>query len=206
MEANTLVAGSQGQQLQHTTINGGLPHSGPVNSSPSGVVDDDSFPTDLAKVGIPADGHYEIHSAFDTRACPHHGDEYLLGARNRWMRACDLDVLEADLEKKLQEHKDNPSTFDPSSQLCQAECRGTLYSQVHAVLAEITHGNHNYYLIQWKACWTRRFLVDDEKWIPSSLKKHQSQRCRRSGRLAESLLQRMRSREGMWWYLGLDGK
>lgn len=168
--------------------------------------DEGRFPADPANVGLPSDGRWEHNAVFDLRFCRrHHSKEYLLGTPDRWMSPDDFDVPDAEdaLNTRLQHHRSSPAKFDPASERCQGQCRGSLYTHVLGVLDAIQTGDRTYHLIQWKACWTPRDYIDDEDWIASSLKEHQAQGHRRSERLEESFPQRMAREASMWWWKDL---
>ncbi|OCT52736.1 hypothetical protein CLCR_10519 [Cladophialophora carrionii] len=157
-------------------------------------------------VGIPRDGLWEHHEAYDRRFCyDHEQTEYLLGTANRWMSADEVDDDKGVLETMLLKPGDESPTFNPHSRKCQADCRGSLLSQVHAVLNKRKRGDGVEYLVVWKACWTPEDHVDDPSWIPASLEANRDLRRHRwSTRNASSFEQRREKSEKMMWYKDVD--
>lgn len=113
---------------------------------------------DHKDVRLPSDGLWDHDAAYDRRYCYNHGkNEYLLGAKDTWMRLCDFVPANAktDLKAKLEDDirikledlhnktlanlEGTVSAFDPHARKCQAECVGGLLSHVYAVIEKKEH-------------------------------------------------------------------
>lgn len=161
---------------------------------------------DPEDVGLPSDGLWGYDAAYDRRYCYNHGEyEYLLIARNRWMRPCDsvpasakIELkakLENDAETKLKDlHNMTPavpqdmiSAFVAHARKCQGKCQGGLLSHVYAVIEKKEQDGVTLYWIKWKTCWTLESQISDKDWLPGSLQANKDPCRRRSLRQRNAL-------------------
>ncbi|KAK5404405.1 hypothetical protein LTR06_009552 [Exophiala xenobiotica] len=163
-----------------------------------------SHPISPDDIGLPPSGFWDHDAAYEQRFCYEHGGfEYLLAPADRWMSPGDFDIPDAEsaLATLLE---DNSSEFEPRTRRCQAECWGSLYSQVHSVVDRRVHGFETVYLVRWKACWTPESNIEDKSWIAPALKAHRDPNRRRSMRLVNSFEERMGKYEKVMVVVKLD--
>ncbi|KIW09758.1 hypothetical protein PV08_11858 [Exophiala spinifera] len=161
---------------------------------------------DSKDVGLPSDGLWDHDAAYDRRYCYKHGEyEYLLGAKDTWMRLGNFvptnaktefpAKLEDDIRIRLEDlyHKTRAnlegtlSAFDPHARKCRAECGGGLLSRVYTVIGKKEHDGEMLYWIMWNPCWTPESQISDKDWLPRSLQANKNPHRRRSLRPRDDL-------------------
>nr|KAK5449235.1 hypothetical protein LTR18_002324 [Exophiala xenobiotica] len=134
-------------------------------------------------IGLPSDGIWDYHAAYEQRFCYDHGElEYLLETANRWISSNDLGIpgAEVKLENLLQKDKVGPAVFNPYARRCQAECHASLYAQIYSIMEKREDATSTLYLAKFRAFWTPGSNIDDQGLLAASLGCNQQRHCRRS--------------------------
>lgn len=144
----------------------------------------------LESAGLPPDGLWDYDAVYGRRFCSTHGQtEYLLGTADTWIRPDDIDIPNAEftLKARLEKWKKGLPMFDPFSRRCQAECQGTLYSHMYAVVDAREIENRTEYKLKWRTCFTPEGNIPDKAQVAALLERSDRNRCcRRSKRLRNS--------------------
>lgn len=135
-------------------------------------------------IGALHDEQYQINSALHRRSCIHHGTDWLLSFKDRWMTPGDFEVKGAreKLEAKLQGQA-------KSTRSKPADCMSSEWTHIDVPLDRRSIGGKDYFLIRWKLTWTPEADIGNLKQVMASYRQQEKQR-RTSSRVRQFNVQK----------------
>jgi hypothetical protein len=144
-------------------------------------VDENIFPVEF-KIGIPADGNWDIDGAICSRYCydRHQGErEHLVKYTKRWMDADDFGVPEDVLKAMWLKYKESVYDLDWKLSRSRAECNSTLLAHLDTVIDFNPGRDKGRYLCRWKFVWTPESKIARPDWVMHCSKERNDRTGRR---------------------------